>query len=83
MKIEKRPGVVNVGVGVDLVGHLCHRLRGHWGGLAHGCPESVVSELGLVTVVIGECADCTKREGRGGLPTLHKLLILLILKIKP
>ena len=77
MKVEKRPRVVDVGIGVNLVSHLCHRLRGHWGGLAHGCPESVVSEL-------GECADCTKRGGRGGgLPTLHELLILLILKIKP
>ena len=65
MKIEKRPGVVNVGVGVDLVGHLCHRLRGHRGRLAHGCPESVVSRLSLVAASIEEHADCTKREGRG------------------
>ena len=80
MKVEKRPRVVDVSIGVDPVSHLRHWLRGHWGGLAHGCPESVVGELGLAIAGIEECADCTKR---GGLPALHKLLILLILKIKP
>ena len=36
MEVEKTPGVVDVGVGVDLVSHLWDGLRGDLGRLAHG-----------------------------------------------